>query len=185
MVPHSWLIKCLNLLRAADNISVLINNSISTWKTELTAAENFLGEVNINLEGNLPVKQSIASSFLRVVDPSDLRKCSLEKERDLLTMHQLYIHDLKLYGIKENHKDSLVQLVRVIITDICKDFGTNKCTILILKRRKIVQTEGIDLLVKGKIRSLDEDNKGFKYLGIIEVDYIKHTEMKEIVGKEY
>lgn len=91
MVPHSWLIKCLNLLRAADNISALINNSISTWKTELTAAEIFLGEVNINLEGNLPVKQSIASSFLRVIDPSDLRKCSLEKERDLLTIYYTYM----------------------------------------------------------------------------------------------
>lgn len=102
-----------------------------------------------------------------------------------LINHLLYIHDLKLYGIKEDHKDSLVLLVRVIITDICKDFGISKCTTLILKRRKIIQTEGIDSLAKGKIRSLDEDNKGFKYLGIIEVDYIKHTEMKEIVEKEY
>ena len=38
---------------------------------------------------------------------------------------------------------------------------------------------------KGKIRSLDEDSEGYKYLGIIKVDDINRTEMKEIVGKEY
>ena len=35
------------------------------------------------------------------------------------------------------------------------------------------------------MRSLDEDSEGYKYLGIIKVDDINRTEMKEIVGKEY
>ena len=36
-----------------------------------------------------------------------------------------------------------------------------------MKSGKIIQTEGIDLLAKGKIyRSLDEDSEGYKYLGI-------------------
>ena len=65
--------------------------------------------------------------------------------------------DLKLYGIKEDHKDSLVQSVRVISTDICMEFGINKCTTLIMKRGKAIQTEGIDLPAEGKIESLDQE----------------------------
>ena len=38
---------------------------------------------------------------------------------------------------------------------------------------------------KGKIRSLDEASEGYKYLGIIEADDIKHSGMEEIVQKEY
>lgn len=71
-----------------------------------------------------------------------------------------------MYGIKEDHKDSLEQSVRVISTDICMEFGINKCTTLIMKRGKAILREGIDLPAKGKIRSLDEDSEGYKYLGI-------------------
>ena len=73
--------------------------------------------------------------------------------------------DLKLYDIKEDHKDSLLQSVRVISTDICMAFGINKCTTLIVKRGNAVQTEGIDLPAKGKIRSLDEAVKATNISG--------------------
>ena len=71
--------------------------------------------------------------------------------------------DLKLYDIKEDHKDSLVQSVRVISTGICMEFGINKCTTLIMKRGKAIQTEGMDSPAKGKIKSLDQDNEGCKF----------------------
>ena len=90
--------------------------------------------------------------------------CSLEKERDLFN-HLLNMDGLKLYDIKEDQKDSLVQSVRVISTDSYMEFGINKCTTLIMKRGKAIQTEGIDLPAKGKIKSLDKDSEGYKYLG--------------------
>ena len=59
--------------------------------------------------------------------------------------------DLKLYDIKEDHKDSLVQSVRVISTDICMAFGINKCTTLIMKRGNAIQTESIDLPARERL----------------------------------
>ena len=54
-----------------------------------------------------------------------------------------------------------------------------------MKRGKLIQTEVIELSAIGKIRSLDKTSNGYKYLGIIEADDIKHSVMKEIVQKEY
>ena len=80
-----------------------------------------------------------------------------------LINHLLYMDDLKLYGIKDDHKYYLMQSVRVISTDICMEFGINKCTTLIMKRGKAIQTEGIDSPTKRKIKSLDQDNEGYKF----------------------
>ena len=53
-----------------------------------------------------------------------------------------------------------------------------------MKRGKFVMSEGIQLPDGAKITSLD-DQEGYKYLGILQFDDIKHKEMKEKLKKEY
>ena len=54
-----------------------------------------------------------------------------------------------------------------------------------MKSRKRQRTEGIELPSQDKIRTLRE-KETYKYSGILEVDTIKHAEMKEkIKKKEY
>ena len=36
MVPHSWILKCLEMVGAAKNIVSIISNSMLNWKTVLT-----------------------------------------------------------------------------------------------------------------------------------------------------
>ena len=64
------------------------------------------------------------------------------------------------------------------------DFGIEKCAMIQMKRGKFVISEGIELPNGKKIRSLD-DQEGYKYLGILQFDDIKHREMKEKLKKEY
>ena len=47
MVPHSWIVECLQLFGIADNIRDLLVNSMKKWRTELTSCSEVLGEVNI------------------------------------------------------------------------------------------------------------------------------------------
>ena len=47
MVPHSWIIKCLNLLGVAENIKSLLVNSIEKWKVMLCSGNSELAEVDI------------------------------------------------------------------------------------------------------------------------------------------
>ena len=62
-------------------------------------------------------------------------------------------------------------------------FGLNKCGVLVLKRGKVVKQNGISL-PNGLIMK-DIDEIGYKYLGIVEFDKIKETEMKGKFAAEY
>ena len=68
--------------------------------------------------------------------------------------------------------------------DIKMEFDINKCAILVLKRGKMVKSEGIKLQEDKVIRSLKED-KEYKYLGILQSDQIKLQKMKEKIENEY
>ena len=64
------------------------------------------------------------------------------------------------------------------------EFVIDKCATLVLKRGKIKKFDGISLpdvrVMKGLI-----EGAGYKYLGILQADQIRYTEMKENVKAEY
>ena len=91
--------------------------------------------------------------------------------------------DLKLYGKSEDEIDSLVRTVRLFSQDIGMEFGVKKCAVVVMKRGKVTECEGIELPDGQRIRAVEQD--GYKYLGILEIDTIKQKEMKELVLKEY
>ena len=47
MVPHSWIIECLDLLGVAENIKSLLVNSMEKWKVMLCPGNSGLGQVEI------------------------------------------------------------------------------------------------------------------------------------------
>ena len=47
MVPHSWIIKCLNLFGVLENIKSLLVNSMEKWKEILCSEKSELDEVEI------------------------------------------------------------------------------------------------------------------------------------------
>ena len=77
----------------------------------------------------------------------------------------------------------LVRTVYVFSTNIGMDFGIKKCGILTMKRGKSVKSEGIKLPDDEMMKQIGQE--GYIYLGIIELDKIKATEMKEEITKEY
>ena len=48
MVPHSWIIECLDLFGVAENIKSLLVNSMEKWKVMLCSGNSELGEVEIS-----------------------------------------------------------------------------------------------------------------------------------------
>ncbi|XP_068689739.1 uncharacterized protein [Montipora foliosa] len=47
MVPHSWIVKCLEMVGAAKNMISIVSNSMVNWKTVLTSEGMALGQVDI------------------------------------------------------------------------------------------------------------------------------------------
>ena len=64
--------------------------------------------------------------------------------------------DLKLYSWSEKGLESLVQAVCVFSEDIGMEFGIENYAILVMEKRKIVKSVGIDLLDGKVINSLRE-----------------------------
>ena len=67
--------------------------------------------------------------------------------------------------------------------DIKMEFGLPKCGVLIMKRGKVVKSEGISMPDGKMMKNIEEG--GYKYLGILEADGVKHEEMKDQIKKEY
>ena len=96
----------------------------------------------------------------------------------------LYMDDLKLYGKTAVKLESLVNTVRIFSSDISMEFGFDKCTTLAMYRGNMQKTEGIRLPNNSMIRSL-ELHEGYKYLGVLQADNIRHGEVKEQAKQEY
>ena len=92
--------------------------------------------------------------------------------------------NLKLYAKDEKQLDPLVNTVQIFSLDIGMEFGIDKCGILVMKRGRYKNSEGIKLPNDQEIKGINLDN-GYKYLGILEADGIKEEEMKEKIRKEY
>ena len=79
--------------------------------------------------------------------------------------------------------ESLMNTVCLFSEDIKMQFGVDKDAIMVLKRGKL-DSPNNDIIFENQntIRALDEKNC-YKYLGILEVDNIKHQQMKSQLKK--
>lgn len=188
MVPHSWIIKCLEMLKISGNIKDLLKNSMNEWESELTAGGQSLGRVKIrrgifqgdSLSPLLFVISLIPLSFI-------LRKMKARydfSKSGPSINHLLYMDDLKLFAKSEKQLDTLLNTVRIFSSDIKMEFGISKCGVLVMKKGKHVFSEGIELPSGETIQEIDND-QGYKYLGILEADSIKDRAMKTLITKEY
>ena len=188
MVPHSWIRKCMLMFGVAGNATRVLDKSMDKWCTELTSCGRPLGMVNIR-RGIFQGDSLSPLLFVMALIPLTLVLRKVKAGYDLagrrgVVNHLLFMDDLKLYGKSEKQVDTLLNTVRVFSQDIGMQFGINKCAVLVLKRGKVVRCEGIEMPNNQVIKSLGE-GEGYKYLGMLEADGVKHMEMKENVTKEY
>ena len=165
MVPHLWIIECLDLFGVAENIKSLLVNSMEKWKVMLYSGNSELGEVEIK-QGIFQGDSLSPLVFVLALIPLSLilRKAkavyefSESKEK---INHLLFMDDLKLYSRSEKGLDSLVQTVRAFSEDIGMEFGIEKCPMLVMEKGKIVKSVGIEL-PDGKIIKLLQVFRNFR-----------------------
>ena len=100
IVPHSWLVKCLVLFGAVNNLMALLEQSMSSWRTELTTGEQVLDEVDIK-RGIFQGDSLSLLLFLVALIPLTLILHEKDQSKVRSWNHLLYMDDLKLYGRKE------------------------------------------------------------------------------------
>ena len=138
MVPHLWIIECLDLFGVAKNIKSLLVNSMEKWKVMLCSGNSELGEVEIKrgiFQGNSlsPLVFVLALIPLSLIFKKAKAAYEFSESKEKIN-HLLFMDDLKLYSRNEKGVDSLVQAVRVFSEDIGMEFGIKKCAMLVMEK---------------------------------------------------
>ena len=174
MIPHSWILKTLELVETARSIIELLRRGMQSWRTVLFSGENKLGKVNIKRdifqEDSLsPLLLVVALISVTIILRTMKQGCSFGKGKERFN---------NLNDSNDNEIDSLVKVVKIVSGDIETQFGFDKCAVLKMKKKK----QGIDL--GDGLLIAEADQEGYKYLGILERDDICQEKMKEKVQIE-
>ena len=140
MLPHSWIIECLDLFGVAENIKSLLLNSMEKCKVMLCSGSSELCEVEIKhgiFQGDSlsPLVFVLAMIPLSLILRKAKAAYEFPESKEKIN-HLLFMDDLKLYSRSEKRLDSLVQTVRVFSEDIAMEFGIEKCATLVMAKRK-------------------------------------------------
>ena len=183
-VPHSWILECLKLYKINPNITSLIQNSMTHWKTTLTINTKTITEVTIKsgiYQGDALSPLLFCISLNPLSDIIKKTKYGYSFKGRTTINHLLYMDDIKLYAKNERDIDSLIHLTRVFSNDIGMSFGLDKCGRLIAQRGMVKKTSGIKL-PEGHIEDI---SSSYKYLGILQ-SYGNHDqEVRQKAKTEY
>ena len=161
MVPHSWIKECLDLFGVAENIKILLVNSMEKWRVMSRAGNSELGEIDIKRgvfqEDSLsPLVFVLALISLSLILRKAKAACEFSGSKEKINHVFFFMDDLKLYSRNEKELNSLVQTIHILSEDIGMEFGIEKCAMLVGEKEKIVKSVGIDLPAGKVIRSLQE-----------------------------
>ena len=175
MVPHSWIEKCMNMFGVAVNVRSFISESMKHWNTELNAGQSRLG--NVEIKRAIFQGDSLSPLlFVMTMIPLTLMLRKTNIFYEVRKKEERIMDDLKLFAKNVDQIDSLVNTVRIFL-------GLSKCGVLIMKRGKVVESDGLCMPDGTMMRNIEEG--GYKYLDILGADGIKHDEVKEQLKKEY
>ncbi|XP_045466652.1 uncharacterized protein LOC123675347 [Harmonia axyridis] len=145
-VPHSWLLRVLEIHGIDKGIINLLDFLMCTWRTSLSVRVGDEIKKSNNIEINRGVFQGDTLSavwFCMALNPlSMLLKNTkygyiIDKPRQIRVNHSLYIDDLKLYGANSDQLRRLLEIVSQFSDSIGMSFGIEKCATLDVIRGKI------------------------------------------------
>ena len=149
-LPHSWILKCLQMYKIHPVLITFIEESMSQWKTNMTLVhkEGVLETGPIRIKRGIFQGDSLSPLlFTMSLNPlsKELQKTGYGYQLDEQTKinHLFYVDDLKLYGTSDKQLTGLINTVKNISDDIKMELGLDKCAKASFKRGKKVSAEGI------------------------------------------
>ena len=187
-VPHSWILKCLDMFKFDTATAKFLQAAMKMWKTEVTVNNVVIGECNIQrgiFQGDSLSPLLFVIAMIPLSRMLNKLSCGYQLEKDGQRIsHLLYMDDLKLYGRTKDEIDTMTKCTFNISKDIGMEFGITKCASMVMKHGKIQNSTGISLPNGQMVPGLKTTDT-YKYLGMLEADTIKQAEMKLKVKQEY
>ena len=149
-VPHSWIIKALELAKVPREIIETVKNLMKLWSTKLS-----LNDVTTNiikyLCGILQGDCLALILFILSVNPLSFLlnrlpgyKAGPPGKRDIKINHLFFVDDLKTYAPDEMTAKQQLDLITKFTADIGMEFGQDKCAYVYVEKEVI----GGEILLK-------------------------------------
>ncbi|XP_030765588.1 uncharacterized protein LOC115889668 [Sitophilus oryzae] len=193
-VPHSWLLKVLQIYKIDHKIINMLQHLMSTWNTVLEINQN----QGIVISQPISVQRGIFQGdslsplwFCLALNPlsSILNKTGYgfhikyDKTQHHVISHLMYMDDIKLFAGNEKQLQHLLEITKTFSKDIQMSFGLDKCKLLNIKQGRIISS-GFDLGDGDIIESLEE-HETYKYLGLAQGKRLQHKDIKEKITSIY
>ncbi|XP_044748928.1 uncharacterized protein LOC123309723 [Coccinella septempunctata] len=192
-VPHTWLIKTLQLYGISRPIINLLEHLMKTWRTQLvvnTKQENYKTAV-IRIRRGIfqgdtlsPLWFCLALNPLSRLLKNQIYGYILQKARNIKINHQFYVDDLKLYAANEEQLKKQLRIVAAFSKDIGMELGIDKCAVVHVKRGRVQEGTGLSVMEDLTIPQLGKQ-ESYKYLGVQQALDIKTTEMKNTYKEKF
>jgi hypothetical protein len=191
-VPHSWIIKSLQLIGINNKVISFTKKVMLHWRTRmcLHAEQKLIQKEDIKIKCVILQKDSLSPLLLCICliplteQLNRLNTGYEEHTTKTKISHLLYVDDLKLIAKSEEEFQRQIQTVKNFSDDIHMEFGLEKCAKVTLKTGKLIFSQNLVIDNNREIQEL-EQGKTYKYLGIEESEGIQHQQMKDRLKQEY
>ena len=194
-VPHTWLMKVLEIYKISPTIRNLLSVLMAQWRTRIYLQSN-----DISLQTNtIPIKRGIfqgdslsALWFCLSLNPLSqiLQKThyGFEIKHQKQTLHKInhlmYMDDIKIYASSETQMKQLLKTVENITKDTCMEFGIDKCKLLHIEKGKWKRSEEESSL-NNEIMHNMEQLETYQYLGFKQNRTMDHNTIKTHLITKY
>ncbi|XP_064292512.1 uncharacterized protein LOC135310067 [Plodia interpunctella] len=192
-VPHSWLLRVLNIYKIDPKIVLFLQNIMPNWKTSLclTTQNSKVTSREITIKKGIYQGDSLSPLwFCLALNPlshllNGLRVgYSLKHDNTETNIdHLIYMDDIKLYAKTKKDIDKLIETTAKFSNDINMKFGLDKCRTLHIIKGK-TQPGGYAISETESIAAM-EPNEVYKYLGYVQSRGLDHSEIKRSLQNEY
>jgi hypothetical protein len=189
-VPHSWILKSMELYGLSPAVVRFMEWSMKTWRTTLHLTHNNVVDQSAEISISRGIYQGDSFSPLLFC----IALIPLSKVLDNITggyrindstiTHLFYMDDLKLYAKNDETLEGMISATHMFSQNIGMTFGIEKCAKVTIKRGKQLMSNNIKLSEDMTIQDLDQE-ANYKYLGVEEASGISHNKMKEKIRREF
>lgn len=132
-VPHSWILKTLEMYKVSPVVLNFLKHSMGMWNTKLylshtggTAISNRLNIRRGIFQGDSLSPLLFCLSLIPLTHELNNSSYGYKINKKIFN-HLLYLEDLKLFAKDDNELKGLLNIVKYFSDDIGMDFGLDKC----------------------------------------------------------